>query len=89
LTPTDSSANCGRMGRKLLFPEKVDAKFVAGTKARIAACFNANLREFSEFVRIAVEAELQTRETERRRVDAENARIEALRIKADTPPEHG
>lgn len=79
MTTKPLSDNRGRMGRKKLWDEDIDARFVLGTKARIKAVITETERDFSAFVRVAVEAELQRRE-------AEVKRLEGLQRKAGTGP---
>jgi hypothetical protein len=55
-----------RMGRKLLWPERMDAKLAAGTFARMdAALRNGEAR--TDLIREAVERELERREAEKSR----------------------
>lgn len=55
------SVNAGRMGRKRRWEEDMQARFPKGTFARIAAVLIGK-EDRTDFVRAAVERELQRRE---------------------------
>jgi hypothetical protein len=61
MTPGESVAIKPRMGRKLRWPERVMAKFAAGTLDRIAAVL-AKGEVRLDFIRQAVERELERRQ---------------------------
>jgi hypothetical protein len=55
-----------RMGRKKRWPERVGAKFAAGTLKRVAAVL-ADREERTAFIREAVEREIERRESAHKR----------------------
>jgi hypothetical protein len=61
MTPEASVAIKPRMGRKKRWHDVMGAKFAAGTFARIAAVLEKD-KDRTEFVREAVERELERRE---------------------------
>ncbi len=66
MTPEASVAIKPRMGRKKRWPERVGAKFAAGTLDRIASVL-AKGEVRLDFIREAVERELERRERKPRR----------------------
>jgi hypothetical protein len=66
MTPAPNVAIRPRMGRKLRWPERIMAKFAAGTLDRIAVVL-AKGEVRLDFVREAVERELKRREVGQKR----------------------
>jgi hypothetical protein len=61
MTIAEAAAMKPQMGRKLLWPERIAAKFADGTLARIANVLRAKEARLS-FIREAVEREIERRE---------------------------
>ena len=64
MTIEPPSATAPRVGRKMLWPDKIIAPLPAGTKARIAAACEGD-ETLTDFLRAAVERELKRRERQR------------------------
>jgi hypothetical protein len=60
MTPAPNVAISPRMGRKLRWPERIGAKFAAGTLARIARVLAPKEKRL-DFIREAVEREIERR----------------------------
>ena len=66
VTPGSDVAIQPRMGRKKRWPERVGAKFAAGTLKKVAAVL-ADREERTAFIREAVEREIERRESAHKR----------------------